>query len=394
MRIAMVGPFGLHPNKTMSSRALGLARPLAARGHEVALFMPPWQTPEEDGRAWVEDGVALHYTQVGSNLLSTARNLEQAVLAWQPEVVHGFKPKAYSGMVLWWFWQTQRTRLRLVVDLDDWEGWGGWNDIAPYSAAQKRFFAWQEAWGMGHAHAVTVASRALQSIVWSKGVSAEQVFYLPNGSGLKDAGRPYDPALITAKRRELDLDARPVLLLYSRLFEFDTARLARILQTVRTAMPDLAILSIGTGLFAEDSARLREEFRRANLLDAVVDLGWVDEIDLPLLLRTADVALYLMDDSLINRCKCPVKLADLLAAGVPVVAEAVGQVTAYVQQGVNGCLRAVGDEAGLAADLVDFLADPHGRRQAGTAGQAWYLTHFDWEKQADVLEGAYGLRDK
>lgn len=387
----MVGPFGLHPNKTMSSRALGLARPLAARGHELALFMPPWQTPEEAGRSWVEDGVDLYYTRLGSNPLSTARNLQQAVLTWAPDVVHGFKPKAYSGLVLWWFWQTQRNRLRLVVDLDDWEGWGGWNDIAPYSAAEKRFFAWQESWGMGHAHAVTVASRALQSIVWSNGVAAEQVVYLPNGSGLKEAGRPYDPALIAAKRHELGIADRPVLLLYSRLFEFDTARLARILQAARTAVPDLAILSIGTGLFAEDNVRLRQEFHRASLLDAVFDLGWVDEADLPLLLRTADVALYLMDDSLINRCKCPVKLADLIAAGVPVVAEAVGQVTAYVQQGANGRLRSVGDEAGLAADLIDLLTDAHGRQQAGAAAQARYLTYFDWAQQVDVLERAYQL---
>jgi hypothetical protein len=47
MRIAMIGPFGFHPNKTMHSRALGLARPLVERGHQVAIFMPPWQTPAE-----------------------------------------------------------------------------------------------------------------------------------------------------------------------------------------------------------------------------------------------------------------------------------------------------------------------------------------------------------
>ena len=42
MRIAMLGPFGLHPKQTMRSRALGLARPLVARGHAVRLIMPPW----------------------------------------------------------------------------------------------------------------------------------------------------------------------------------------------------------------------------------------------------------------------------------------------------------------------------------------------------------------
>ena len=61
MRIAMLGPFGLHPKQTMRSRALGLARPLVARGHAVRLIMPPWETPDEAGRTWAEDGVELRY---------------------------------------------------------------------------------------------------------------------------------------------------------------------------------------------------------------------------------------------------------------------------------------------------------------------------------------------
>ena len=38
MRIAFVGPFGLHPNKTMGSRAMGLARALVRSGNQVV----PW----------------------------------------------------------------------------------------------------------------------------------------------------------------------------------------------------------------------------------------------------------------------------------------------------------------------------------------------------------------
>ena len=55
-RIAFVGPFGFHPNKTLRRRALSLAKPLARRGYEVALFMPPWQTPAEADKTWQEDG--------------------------------------------------------------------------------------------------------------------------------------------------------------------------------------------------------------------------------------------------------------------------------------------------------------------------------------------------
>jgi hypothetical protein len=139
MRIAMVGPFGLQPNQTMRSRALGAARPLAARGHQVSLFMPPWQTPEAADSRWEEDGVTLRYTPLRGGVAGITRALLRETLAWRPDVVHCFKPKAYSGLTAWWLWQFYRRRLRLVVDSDDWEGWGGWNELAPYTRAQKHF---------------------------------------------------------------------------------------------------------------------------------------------------------------------------------------------------------------------------------------------------------------
>jgi hypothetical protein len=100
---------------------------------------------------------------------------------------------------------------------------------------------------MTHCHALTVASRALETLAWSRGVARERVAYIPNGPGIDatiDVDRP-------AVRQQLGLGDRPVLLLYSRLFEFDTTRLVEILVGVKTAVPHLTILSVGTGLYAE-----------------------------------------------------------------------------------------------------------------------------------------------
>ncbi|MCA9945339.1 MAG: hypothetical protein KC449_17770, partial [Anaerolineales bacterium] len=93
MRIAMVGPFGLHPNKTMAIRALGLARPFAQQGHAVKLFMPPWQTPAEADKSWQVDGVELRYVPLNGGVLGISRRLVRELLAWQRDVVHCFKPK-------------------------------------------------------------------------------------------------------------------------------------------------------------------------------------------------------------------------------------------------------------------------------------------------------------
>jgi glycosyltransferase involved in cell wall biosynthesis len=392
MRIAMIGPFGLHPNKTMSSRALGLARPMVRRDHEIAIFMPPWQTPQEADHWWEEDGVTLRYSALGTQPFSTSRNLLKDVLSWHPDVIHGFKPKAYSGLAMWWLWHFQRRKIRLVVDMDDWEGTGGWNDLAPYTAVQKRFFDWQEQWGMHHAHALTVASKTLEGIVWSNGVAVERVHYLPNGSGLAPDTTSFTEEQIEDKRLKLGLGSRPTLLLYSRFFEFDTERLVQVLAGVKELVPDLAVLLIGESLYDKDGHQLRERLESRELLPAVVDLGWVDEAELPLLLRTADVALYLMDDTLINRSKCPVKLADLIAAAVPVVAEEVGQVPEYVLNGVTGLLRPTGDIAGLSGDIVRLLQDEEQRANFGRAAQKHYRANFSWDHLAARLDSVYRMK--
>ncbi len=394
MRISFLGPFGFHPNKTMRSRAMPLARELVRRGHRVQIAMPPWQTPAEAGRRWQEDGVDIIYVNLAGAVPATTRRLIRASGRFQPDVVHAFKPKAYSGLAQWWLWYRRALRRPgrarsplLITDTDDWEGRGGWNEIAPYSPLQKRFFAWQELWGLAHCDRLTVASLALVDLAEQHGVPQEKIAYLPNGPGI-----PVDPlqaAAIADRREALGLAGRPTVLLYSRLFEFDTSRLVSILKIVHQAVPDLAVLAIGTGLFDEDNRALRQALAAAGLLDAVVDLGWLDEAALPLHLSLADLGLYLMDDTLLNRTKCPVKLAEMVGLGLPVVGEAVGQVPEYVAGGRTGLVVPSGDTAAAAAAVVDLLADPQRRREMGAAARRHAREQFHWPILAGALEDLY-----
>ena len=375
----MVGPFGLHPNKTMASRALGLARPFIQQGHAVKIFMPPWQTPAEADKSWQVDGVEMRYVLLGGGVVGISRRLMRELLAWQPDVVHCFKPKAYSGLVAWWLWQFHRSNVRLIMDTDDWEGWGGWNELAPYSPLQKRFFAWQEQWGMRHCHALIVASRALQTLAWGMGLPPEQVVYVPNGPGI---GERYS---VNGKR----LAERPTVLVYSRLFEFDTGRLVAILRGVRTAVPNLRILMVGAGLYEADAANFRQQAEAAGIWEAIDDAGWVELAQLPALLAQAHVGIYLMEDTLLNRSKCPVKLADMLAVGVPVVAEAVGQVGEYVVNGRSGTTFPTGDITGITQELIHLLQNPERQAQLSAGAKAHIAENFSWENLAARLLLAY-----
>ena len=380
MRIVMVGPFGLRPRGTMSVRALPMAQALVARGHTVTMLLPPWQNPEDSGRCWEEGGVrieniALPPRMPGLFHLLTALRLAGRTLALRPDVTHFFKPKAYSGLAHWLLVHLPRPgHARLVVDTDDWEGSGGWNEIGGYPAAQRRFFTWQERWGLTHADAVTVASRTLESLVWAMGVEPGRVFYVPNGVG--------DRRLEIGDWRLGVGGWKPVLLLYTRFFEFLVSRVVEVVRRVREAVPGTRLLVVGEGLFDE-----QEELFQ---LTDVLYTGWVPQDTLPAYFAQADVAIYPFDDTLVNRTKCAAKLRDLLVAGVPVVAEAVGQNREYIRHGETGWLVESGGVAAFAAAVVRLLEDAPLRERLGRAAARDVRERFAWERLVETVERAYG----
>lgn len=391
MRIAMIGPFGLEPKATMRRRALPLARELATRGHAVTLIMPPWHTPAEASRQWEEDAVTLQYVSLSpplpvfSHLAITARLLRCA-LSWHPDIVHCFKPKAHAGLAAWILWHLQRLggfRGRLVIDEDDWEGPGGWNELEPYPPLAQTFFAWQERWGLRHNDAVTVASRALETLVWGLGVAREKVHYLPNAALPRASG---DGKRV---RQRHALGEKPVVLLYTRFFEYDVARLLRAWQRIREACPMARLLVVGEGLYLEDERRFGRLLAEGRLSESVVRAGWVSEEELPDYFAAADLALYPFDDTLINRTKCAAKLVDLLAAGVPLVADAVGQNREYIRHGETGWLVPAGDSEAMAAGAIALLHDAARRKALGERAAAEMQSHYSVTTLAKTLEGLY-----
>lgn len=392
LNVAMLGPFGLEPKGTMRARALPAARALAERGHRVELVMPPWHTPEEAGRSWVDtlSGVKLTYVSLrghgvpGLGHAVVAARMARTALAARPDVVHTFKPKAYGGLAAALLRARQRAggTFRLVMDTDDWEGPGGWNELEPYNAAYRRFFTWQEKWGLLHADAVTVASRGLETLALSLGVSGDRITYLPNA--VWRAANVDD----TPSGHRMPPPASPALLLYTRFFDFDLPRPLEVLARVRRVRPEVRLVVAGKGLFGEEDAFL-ELADRMGLSDAVEYVGWLEEAAAGELFATTNVALFPFDDTLVNRTRSPMKLLDLMAAGLPVVGEVVGEVGQFIEDGVSGRLVAPGDTVAFAAAVVDLLGDEDRRLAIGDAARERVARSFDWSRRVVDLEAVY-----
>ncbi|MBN1246495.1 MAG: glycosyltransferase family 4 protein [Anaerolineae bacterium] len=392
--VVMIGPFGLRPRMTMRVRALPLAKALVRRGHRVTVVLPPWQNPEDAGRAWEEEGVRIENVPLPRGVpgwfqVRLAATLVRRSRALEPDVIHAFKPKAYAGLAH----LALVRHAPVVVDTDDWEGPGGWNDRGDYSPLLRRFFTWQERWGLRHADAVTVASRALQTLVWSLGGPPERVFYLPNGV----AAMPAAPGAAVHER--------PTVLLYTRFFEYDLDRLWRVMRTVRERRNEARFLVVGRGFDHEEDRLLALAHRagwrviRSEDDDAaatyrvpdadLVYAGWGTAEKLSACFAAADLAIYPFDDTLLNRTKCPMKLMDLLAAGIPVIADAVGQLAEVIEHSETGMLIRPGDDAGFAEAMVTLLADREELARMGVAAQREVTRRFSWERLADTAAAAY-----
>ncbi|MBC7261795.1 MAG: glycosyltransferase family 4 protein, partial [Chloroflexi bacterium] len=375
-------------------RALPLGKALAARGHQVMMILPPWDHPRDAGKEWVEDGVHICNVRLPAHIplwqhIVLTWRLVRAALLHDPDIIHCFKPKSYAGLVAWIVWQLKRmgqTRARLVVDTDDWEGPGGWNELGRYSWAQKRFFARQERWGLTHCDAVTVASRALETIVWSLGVPVTKVHYLPNGWWPEE--HTVAEHEIAALRQQYGLGDAPVALLYTRFFEYHIERVLTIIQGVLADVPETRWLVVGKGLFGEEE-QLLTMAREHGLAPHITYAGWVPPQQLPAHFALAQVAIYPFDDTLINRTKCAVKLIDLLAAGVPVVADNVGQNAEYIVHGVSGLLVSPGDTERFVDAVVQLLRDPALASRLGRAARTHIQSAFSWHKLAERAEKAY-----
>ena len=389
MNILFVGPFGLCPKHTVSGRALPLAQALAHRGHQVRLLIPPWDHPVDSGRRFTLSGVCVDHISlprrmagVGHGLI-TWRLLREA-LSSRTDVIHVFKPKGYSGNVALALWYLKRLSIMdrcLLVDTDDWEGPGGWNERVGYSSLARRIFAWQEHWGLTCCDAVTAASKTLQSMAW--GAGARRVYYLPNGlTQLPDL-----PHREQARSR-LGLGDGPVALVYTRFVEVAPERLAVILGDLLRRVPSLCVLIVGEGL-QDELVRIRRSSDDFPDGARVRVVGWAEQDDLLEYWAASDFALYACEDNLLVRSKSPLRLVEMMAAGLPVVAHRVGEAGQYLEHHISGLLASPGDDRQFIESAIELAMDVSLRTRLGEAARSRIANCFTWDQLADRVIAAY-----
>jgi glycosyltransferase involved in cell wall biosynthesis len=379
MRVTFVAPFGTRHKTTVWARTTPLARELIALGHEATILVPPWDSPEDSGRTLTLDGVELVHVEVTRGVASAVYALGRALDRLNPDVVHIVKPRAHAGLVQFvrWVSSALHPAQRLVLDIDDWEQ--AWAEVNPYGPLMTRALAWQEEWGIRHAHAITAASRWLEERAAAYAPVTPRL-YLPNGVTL-----PIEPP------RSIGASDPPTVLYFTRYVEVPPKWLADFAANLWAMTPDARLVIAGAPLQAGADLTFRNTMtmRNPRAGERVVWLGQVAAATLPALYAASAVAIFPALPVPLQLAKCSVRLANTLLEGVPVVASDVGEQGNYGANGSAILVPADGSLAEFAQRTAQLLGDPKLRRETVQRARAHLAEHYQWQSLGVRLSNFY-----
>jgi glycosyltransferase involved in cell wall biosynthesis len=203
---------------------------------------------------------------------------------------------------------------------------------------------------------------------------------VPLGFDLGEFAAIDDRARAVARRR-LDVAAdAEVVSTVGRLTAIKQHRLFldAIAEAARTRPRVLALVA-GVG---ERRSDLETYARQLGIADRVRFLGW--RRDLSAIYGATDVFMLTSRNE-----GTPVALIEAMASGVPGVSTDVGGVKDVIDSAEVGARVPDGDAAGLAAQLVRYLADPELRRRSGQRARAAVLDRYGLDRLVGDITALY-----
>ena len=119
----------------------------------------------------------------------------------------------------------------------------------------------------------------------------------------------------------------------------------------------------------------------------VIFTGSVPHSEIPFYIAAATVCVAPFKDTLVTRCKSPLKIVEYMAMGKAIVASDVGEVRKML--GGVGILTSPGDHNAMAEGILLALEDPELRKNLEKASRERAELRYDWPKTAATLLAAY-----
>ena len=274
-------------------------------------------------------------------------------------------------------------RGRVVVDMEDWDGYGGYSTyIQSHGPKGWALTAYERAFPRT-ADAVVVVSRMLRDYMVRTGVPEERLTVINNGFD-EEVFTPGEDSDLARKRYGL---AESSVVIYSSTFwEFEKEQhelafeaLRRILKEV----PDARLVLTGR----EDSS-ISGALRRSGIEGRVVRTGFVPRARLPGIMAAADVAVHVIGADAFHRASSPMIVPEYMAMGKPVVAPRVGELEVILSGGAGVLVDEV-DPASIAEAAVRLLRDREEREAVGRRARMKAVEKYSYRSETEELMRVY-----
>ena len=362
-------------------RALGFARELARRDHDVTLLAAT-SGPEKEVTRQEIDGVTV--VQMPDRLRGSGYDLRQM---WQRlrwvrgrafDLIHAFETRPTNIVPA--LYLHYRQQVPLITDWCDWFGRGG--------SVEERSDFWIRA-GLrpvetffeerfrAQAVGTTVINSVLREKATALGISPQQILLLPNGANV-EAIRPQDQKRVRAR---LGLAADTFYLAYTgSIFRRDAEFMAQSFNYIQAARPDARLLLIG---YCNEPVETL-----VHSPEAVIRTGQVPYDKLADYVAAADIGWLPLVDRGANQGRFPMKAHDFMAAGRPLVVTDVGDLGELVLSRKIGCVT--DDNAIILAEATLALMEEEEKlREMGIRARRVAETEFAWPVVTDRLEKWY-----
>lgn len=394
MRIGFLLPTGIE--RPAGARYFALARALTRSGYSVVILALHPNFAACTNRSFVQDGVQVRYVgqmhvlkdggrvrrfsplQLLLVLIRSTLALTVAALILRVDAYHLGKPQPINGVA--GIIASRLRRRPLFVDCDDYEALS--NRLG--KAWQQRVFAWWEDRLPALAVGVTANTTFLAQRAQAHG--ARRVVLVPNGVDPQQFV-PLPPAQRLALRRALRIPDQIAVVGYIGTLSLNNHPVDLLLRSFGELRrsTDAVLLIVGGG---EDLDLLRAQAQQLGIADDVRFVGHVPRSAVATWTSLCAVTVDPVHDDPVARARCPLKLVESLALGIPTVTGDVGDRRALLADGAAGVLVQPGSARALADGVRSVLADP-ALRQRLAQGATTHAAAYRWHVLAQQWRRVY-----
>jgi glycosyltransferase involved in cell wall biosynthesis len=267
---------------------------------------------------------------------------------------------------------------------------------APYVWESKKWgvhrLGWEwfaKRWGDAHpcrkADLVLVVSEEVKRAVLELGVDESRVLITP----CTVSHKMFDRTKGSEMRKSLGLTNNFVIGWVGSFRKFHSLDLlVEAFMDVSTSIPQAKLLLVGDG---PERIRLQEKVDGLGLNERVIFSGNVPHNAIHAYMSSFDLAV-LPSQSNEGFHYSPLKLREFFAAGVPVIASAVGDVKLVIEESNGGWLVSPGSKNSIAEMIVRIETDRAAINSAGSKAKSYALTEMGISKQIRMIEDYFGIR--